>query len=110
MIGRIEVSVVVPCYNESGNIPALIARLQAVCEASVGGSYEIVLVNDGSRDTTFALISQASAEDPHIVGVSLARNFGHQRALSAGLAEARATGYSSSMPICRTRQNCCLPC
>lgn len=83
------VSVVVPCYNESGNIPTLVARLQKVCRDTVGDSYEIVLVNDGSRDDTFALITAAGIADPHVVGVSLARNFGHQRAVSAGLVLAR---------------------
>ena len=82
-------SVVVPCFNEEDVLAELERRVTAVCEAAAPGSYEIVLVNDGSRDRTGALIAEASERNPSIVGVDLARNYGHQIALTAGLSFAR---------------------
>lgn len=83
--GTRQLSVVVPCYNEHAVIPTLLERLVAACRASVGDSFEIVLVNDGSRDDTWQLIQDLSLQSPHVTGVDLSRNFGHQKALSAGL-------------------------
>jgi dolichol-phosphate mannosyltransferase len=61
----------------------------AACEAAVGSRYEIVLVNDGSRDTTWERIQAMAAKRPSIVGVNLSRNHGHQLAVTAGLGVAR---------------------
>ena len=80
---------VVPCYNEEQVIDPLVARLTAVCEAQFPGNYEIVLVNDGSSDRTWSLICEHCAGSGAIVGVDLARNHGHQLALTAGLAICR---------------------
>lgn len=82
-------SVVIPCYNEQGSIGPLLARLLPVCNASFGKSFEIVLVDDGSRDRTWIEIVENADAEIHIVGVKLARNSGHQYALSAGLVQAR---------------------
>ena len=87
--GGPQLSAVIPCYNEQDGIDALIARLVPVCEASVGDSFEIVLVNDGSTDSTWKKIKQQSNLDGRIVGVNLSRNCGHQLALSAGLETCR---------------------
>ncbi|MFT5330257.1 MAG: glycosyltransferase involved in cell wall biosynthesis [Parasphingorhabdus sp.] len=78
-------SVVIPCYNEQDNMEALLDRLVSVCETAVPGAYEIVLVNDGSSDQTWNMITRASDANKSIVGVNLSRNCGHQLALSAGL-------------------------
>lgn len=91
--GRIELrpppellSIVVPVFNEAGNLAVL---SQAVA-ASVGGEdYELIFVDDGSTDDTFATIAQMSQSDHRVRGISLSRNFGHQYALSAGLRAAR---------------------
>ena len=80
-------SVVVPLYNEKENIPALHQRLTAVLGA-LGVPYEIVFVNDGSRDETPYLIEQLQARDTRLTVVHLSRNFGHQAAMSAGLDQA----------------------
>lgn len=85
----IGLSVVVPCYNEEGNLEALHRRLMAVCAAVAGDDYEIVLVNDGSNDRTWPMIAGLADSDPHVVGVNLSRNHGHQLALSAGLSVCR---------------------
>ncbi len=82
-------SVVVPCYNEEAVLPALLARLVPACEKQVGVAYEILLVDDASKDATWALILTAQAANPNIVGIHLARNHGHQLGLTAGLSIAR---------------------
>lgn len=80
-----RLSVAIPCYNESACLEELHKRVSAVVRREVGESYEIVLVNDGSKDDTWSLIGNLVENDPHVVGVNLARNYGHQLALSAGL-------------------------
>lgn len=81
----IPLSVVVPCYNEEAGLGELNRRIAAACRDAVGGRYELVLVNDGSRDGTWREIRALSETDDRIVGVNLSRNYGHQIALSAGL-------------------------
>jgi dolichol-phosphate mannosyltransferase len=61
------------------------ARLGAAARAAVGEDYEIVLVNDGSRDNSWTMMRAIAAADPHAVAVNLSRNHGHQLALTAGL-------------------------
>jgi glycosyltransferase involved in cell wall biosynthesis len=78
------VSVVVPCYNEEIVLPSLIERLETAAE-QWGTDYEVILVDDGSRDDTWSLIEQKCAVDPRWRGVALGRNFGHQIAVWAGL-------------------------
>lgn len=78
-------SVVVPCFNEFESLDELYRRVTAVCQEEVGDSYEFLLVNDGSQDSTWAKIIALSDGDPHVVGVNLSRGYGHQLALSAGL-------------------------
>jgi dolichol-phosphate mannosyltransferase len=77
-------SVVVPCYNEQESIHACHEKLTEVLSA-LQASYEIVYVDDGSRDKTSELLEQIHARDPHVVVVRLSRNFGHQPAVTAGL-------------------------
>ena len=82
------ISVVIPMLNEEANLPTLYQRLTEVL-TSLSGSYEIVLVDDGSTDGTRAEVLRLREQDPHIKYIRLARNFGHQAALTAGLAHAR---------------------
>ena len=56
-----KVSVVAPCYNEEETLPAFIERMTAACRAAVGGAFEIILVNDGSKDSTWKIISDVAA-------------------------------------------------
>ncbi|MEI7769585.1 MAG: glycosyltransferase family 2 protein, partial [Chloroflexales bacterium] len=79
---------VFPAFNEQENLPALYARLLGALDP-LGVSYEIVFVNDGSRDRTLPMLQQLSAADPRVLVIDLARNFGHQIAISAGLDHAR---------------------
>jgi dolichol-phosphate mannosyltransferase len=79
-----DISIVAPCYNEELVLPEFHRRLAGVC-AALKSTYEIVLVNDGSRDGTWTLMNELAASDPNLVCVNLARNHGHQLALTAGL-------------------------
>lgn len=83
-----DLSVVLPVYNEIENLDELRARLTAVLNAC-GRSWEIVLVDDGSRDGSFARMASFAREDGRIRVVRFARNFGHQMALTAGVDHAR---------------------
>ena len=80
-----RLSVVVPCYNEFESVDELYRRLSPICVDVAGDLHEIVLVNDGSRDATWTKIGRLCLTDGHVVGVNLARNYGHQLALTAGL-------------------------
>jgi len=80
-----KLSIVVPCYNEEACLPALHDRLSATARSAAGDDYEIVLVDDGSRDGSWRMMQQLASEDRHVVAVNLSRNHGHQLALTAGL-------------------------
>lgn len=81
-------SIIIPCLNEESNIQPMYQRLHAVL-AAMGCDYEIIFIDDGSRDGTFERISAVHALDPKVGGISFSRNFGHQAALLAGLQYAR---------------------
>ncbi len=84
----LKYSIVVPFHNEEENVTELYSRLQAVMEAN-GDPFELVFVDDGSRDTTFQLLEQIAAVDSRVVVVRLRRNFGQTSALAAGFDHAR---------------------
>ena len=79
---RPAVSAVAPCYDEEDVLPLGVLD-------SLGGTSEVVLVDDGSRDRTWEIIDKAAVEDSRVVGVRLMRNHGHQLALTAGLSVCR---------------------
>lgn len=81
---RVLLSIVIPAYNEQSNIEPLCEAITASVR-KLGMSYEIILVDDGSRDETWSAIKTAAAEDTHIKGLTLSRNFGPQKAIFAGL-------------------------
>jgi len=87
----IALSVVIPCFNEQEVLAELERRVCGVCERVAPGAYEIVLVNDGSHDRTGEIIAEMAQRNPHVVGIELSRNFGHQTALTAGLSFARGS-------------------
>jgi polyisoprenyl-phosphate glycosyltransferase len=78
-------SIVVPCFNEQECLAALHDRLSSAARAVAGDDYELVLVNDGSTDGSWAIMRDLAAADPRLVGINLSRNHGHQLALTAGL-------------------------
>jgi len=80
----VDVSIVVPLYNEAPNVDCLLERLESVCE-QLDLSYEIVCVNDGSRDETLSYLIKYHHQNPSIKVINLSRNFGKEVALTAGL-------------------------
>ena len=80
-----QLSIVVPCHNESQRIASLHARCTTAARSVAGNSYELILVDDGSRDSTWQQMRALANSDSHVVAARLSRNFGHQLALSAGL-------------------------
>lgn len=82
--GKPTLSIVVPLCNEEGNVALLLEKLRDVLQ-TLQISYEVILVDDGSRDGTWSLVSEAAAKDDRLKGLSLSRNFGHQNAIFAGL-------------------------
>lgn len=89
---RPTLSIVTPCYNEEAVLPEFVARALAVLDGlglrDAAGA-ELVMVDDGSRDGTWRVMSEAAARDRRIVAVRLMRNHGHQLALTAGLTVCR---------------------
>ena len=78
------ISVVVPIFNEQENLPQLRTRISAALEQT-GEGWELILVNDGSKDASGTIIRGMHAEDARIKGIFLSRNFGHQPAVTAGI-------------------------
>lgn len=87
MSGEAVVSVVVPVFNEEENLPELVSRLRASLEA-LGRPYEVILVNDGSRDRSLEILREASAKDPRLTVIDFNRNYGQHAAVFAGFEHA----------------------
>jgi polyisoprenyl-phosphate glycosyltransferase len=87
------ISIVVPIHNEIEVLPALLQRLRAAASAWPEG-YELLFVDDGSRDGSLELLMREARLDPHMRIVKLSRNFGHQAAISAGLQHARGAAVA----------------
>lgn len=85
-MSSLELSVVVPVYNNASTLPELLDRIIAACEQCCTGDFECLLVNDGSVDASWAIIS--SHPDERVRGLNFARNFGQHSALKAGFAAA----------------------
>jgi glycosyltransferase involved in cell wall biosynthesis len=83
------ISVVLPVYNERENLDLLSARLVAVLETSVGRSFEVLFIDDGSRDGSAEILDSFHSRDARLKVIHFSRNFGHQAALQAGLDEAK---------------------
>jgi undecaprenyl-phosphate 4-deoxy-4-formamido-L-arabinose transferase len=86
--GHPTVSVVVPVYNSEGSLAALVERLAPVLERAAS-RYEVILVNDGSRDGSWDVIADLSRRRPHVRGIRFMRNYGQHNALLAGIRAAR---------------------
>ncbi len=84
MSAKPRYSIIAPIYNEEGNIQILYDRICEVMD-STGEDWELVTVNDGSRDRSLEMLQEISRKDPRIKVLNFARNFGHQIAVTAGL-------------------------
>ena len=78
-------SIVIPCFNEEACLEHLHRRVTDAARTAVGDDYELVLINDGSRDGSWAMMQRLAAADRHVIAINLSRNHGHQLALTAGL-------------------------
>jgi dolichol-phosphate mannosyltransferase len=84
MIQENLLSIVVPCFNEGKNIEQLYNQILPVLN-NICSHYEIIFVDDGSKDNTFGVIKEIAEKNKNVIGLSLSRNFGHQVAIMAGL-------------------------
>jgi polyisoprenyl-phosphate glycosyltransferase len=89
-----EFSVIIPAYNEELVLPRLFPALTQNFDSWVQGCWEVILIDDGSTDQTAFLIASQNAMDPRFKAIRLSRNFGHQAAVSTGLA------YASGRYVC----------
>lgn len=82
-----DISVIIPCYNEEENIQNLFERLGSVMK-DMGVIYELIFINDGSKDQTISLVKELSLKHSEVKYIDFSRNFGHQIAVTAGLDKA----------------------
>ncbi|MFM6946531.1 MAG: glycosyltransferase family 2 protein [Flavobacteriales bacterium] len=92
---NIELSVIIPTYNEEGNITLLIERLEQTMQQIGCSCYEYIFIDDGSTDQSLFYIQQARVQNSHVEYLQFSKNFGHQYALKAGLDHARGAAVVS---------------
>lgn len=86
---KMDLSIVIPCYNEEETLAELCLRVKKACETAPVKSYEIIIVNDGSTDQSLAILRELSKKEKSIIVIDLAKNYGQQMALSAGLEQSK---------------------
>ena len=96
-----KLSIFLPVYNEEENLDRLNRKIFEAM-AALGHSFEVIYVDDGSRDRSVELVREAAAADPRFVLLELSRNFGFQSALSAGLAHAEDSDAVVTMDAAHT--------
>ena len=79
-----KVTILVPCYNEEKSLPLLYSTIKSIIDAEVKYEWEILFVNDGSRDNTLSIIKELRLTDIRIAYIDLSRNFGKENAMLAG--------------------------
>ena len=83
-----KINIVIPCYNEQEVLPKtleVLGNLVAKIKAETGAETNLLLVDDGSRDTTWQLIREGAEKHSYVRGIKLSHNRGHQNALWAGM-------------------------
>ncbi|MDR1706532.1 MAG: glycosyltransferase family 2 protein, partial [Prevotella sp.] len=83
------ITIIVPCYNEQETIPRFYIELNRVTEMMTGIVFDILFINDGSKDDTLAEIKDLHAKDSRVRYISFSRNFGKEAAIYAGLQHSR---------------------
>lgn len=102
MNNKLDISVVVPLYNEAESLPELVAWIDRVA-VSHGYAYEVILVDDGSSDGSWEVVESLREKYPAIRGIGFARNYGKSAALYAVSPPPKARSSSRWMPTCRIR-------
>lgn len=82
-----KVSIIIPAYNEEGNLEKIFKEIDCVFQSLENYDYEIIFVNDGSRDNTQAILETLATKSYHVKYIEFSRNFGHQFAVKAGIDE-----------------------
>ncbi len=82
-----QISIIIPLFNEEENIPVLYAAILPAIQ-KMALSYELIFIDDGSKDSSFQQVSSIAEKNENVLGISFSRNFGHQIALTAGLEHA----------------------
>ena len=98
-----RISIVVPVYNEEENIEHFAQSVAEVME-SLPYAYEILFIDDGSRDRSREILRELGARDAHVQSIFLARNSGHQIALTCGTDHADGDAASAGTPACASGQ------
>ncbi|MBU0675718.1 MAG: glycosyltransferase family 2 protein [Proteobacteria bacterium] len=88
---KIDLSLIIPLFNEEASLPSLTNQLEQVL-APLSLSYEIILIDDGSLDRTYEVVTSLAARNPRIRGLRFSRNFGKEAAMLAGLEHAMGSG------------------
>ena len=107
------ISLIVPCYNEEEAMPLFYqeaARVAAQMEKSHGAEFEIIFVDDGSKDGTLRVARELHDADPRVRYVYFSRNFGKEAGIYAGLKRPRVIMSPRWTLTCRTRLRCCRIC
>ena len=87
-MNQIKYSFVIPAFNEEENIPLIFRRIVEL-SVSLDGNWELIFINDGSSDQTLEVLKKLASENNQVKYIDLSRNFGHQAALTSGLAHAK---------------------
>jgi glycosyltransferase involved in cell wall biosynthesis len=90
-----EISIVIPCYNEEGNVNVLYDKLKVILQECQISNFEILYINDGSNDNSLVKLKELAEKDSCVKYIHFSRNFGHQNALRAGLDHARGNAVIS---------------
>ena len=94
-IKKCEISIVIPLLNEEGNLRELYKKLIDVLDGKLEVSYELIFVDDGSKDDSWKIIKELHKENKNVIGIKFSRNFGHQYALLAGLERSKGKAVIS---------------
>ena len=97
----LDLSIVVPLFNEEESLPELMAWIDRVCRGQ-GYQYEVLMVDDGSTDTSWAVIEQLAQQYAAVRGIRFQRNYGKSAALNEGFKRRTAAWSSRWTPTCRT--------
>lgn len=92
---RTELSLIIPTFNEEGNVQRLYEQIKVVLDQLHIDAYEVIFIDDGSSDASLIRIEELRAKDPNVHFLQFSRNFGHQHALKAGLDHARGAAVIS---------------
>jgi len=90
-----ELSLIIPTFNEEGNVQRLYEQIKIVLDQLQIDAYEVIFIDDGSSDASLLRIEELPPEDPRVHYLQFSRNFGHQHALKAGLDHARGKAVIS---------------